>query len=62
MGDRYLRKLLVGGCAALVHRKGHNDALRLWADQLMARKRAKYKFQADRGRVSPTRSRASSSR
>jgi transposase len=27
MGDRYLRKLLVvGACAALVHRKGHNDA------------------------------------
>jgi transposase len=45
MGDRYLRKLLVvGACAALVHRKGHNDALRVWADQLMARKPAKYKF------------------
>jgi transposase len=45
MGDRYLRKLLVvGACAALVHRKGHNDALRVWADRLMARKPAKYKF------------------
>lgn len=45
MGDRYLRKLLVvGACAALVHRKGHNDALRVWAGQLMARKPAKYKF------------------
>ena len=45
MGDRYLRKLLVvGACAALVHRKGHNDALRVWADQLMARKPAACKF------------------
>jgi len=45
MGDRYLRKLLVvGACAALNHRKGHNDALRVWADRLMARKPAKYKF------------------
>ncbi len=45
MGDRYLRKLLVvGACAALVHRKGHNDALRVWADRLMARKPATYKF------------------
>ena len=44
-GDRYLRKLLVvGACAALSHRKGHNDALRVWADQLMARKPANYKF------------------
>src|ERR1700687_1333093 len=32
MGDRYLRKLLVvGACATLRHRKGHNDAMRLWA-------------------------------
>ncbi len=45
MGDRYLRKLLVvGACAALSHRQGHNDALRVWADRLMARKPAKYKF------------------
>jgi transposase len=45
MGDRYLRKLLVvGACAALVHRKGHNDALRRWADQLLARKTVNYKF------------------
>ena len=45
MGDRYLRKLLVvGACATLIHRKAHNDALRVWADRLMARKPVKYKF------------------
>jgi transposase len=45
MGDRYLRKLLVvGACATLIHRKGHHDALRVWADQLLARKGVKYKF------------------
>jgi transposase len=45
MGDRYLRKLLVvGACATLCHRKGHNDALRMWADQLLARKTVKHKF------------------
>ena len=45
MGDRYLRKLLVvGACATLSHRKGHNDALRVWADRLLARKAVKYKF------------------
>ena len=45
MGDRYLRKLLVvGACATLSHRKGHTDALRLWADRLLARKAVKYKF------------------
>jgi transposase len=45
MGDRYLRKLLVvGACATLIHRKGHNDALRSWADQILARKTVKYKF------------------
>jgi transposase len=45
MGDRYLRKLLVvGACAVLCHRKGHNDALRVWADRLLERKDAKYKF------------------
>jgi transposase len=39
MGDRYLRKLLVvGACSALFHRKGHNDRLRHWVDQLVARK------------------------
>jgi transposase len=39
MGDRYLRKLLVvGASAALVHAKGHDDALRRWAKDLMARK------------------------
>ena len=30
MGDRYLRKLpVIGACATLRHRKGHNDAMRL---------------------------------
>ena len=37
MGDRYLRKLLVvGACATLSHRKGHNDALRLWASGMLS--------------------------
>ena len=45
MGDRYLRKLLVvGACAALSHRKGHNDALRRWASGMLERKTVKYKF------------------
>jgi transposase len=45
MGDRYLRKLLVvGACAVLCHRKRHHDALRIWADRLLERKDAKYKF------------------
>jgi transposase len=45
MGDRYLRKLLVvGACATLRHRKGHNDALRRWASGLLERKTVKYKF------------------
>jgi transposase len=45
MGDRYLRKLLVvGACATLRHRKGHNDALRLWASGVLERKTVKYKF------------------
>ena len=45
MGDRYLRKLLfVGACATLSHRKGHNDALRLWASGMLERKTVKYKF------------------
>jgi transposase len=45
MGDRYLRKLLVvGACATLCHRKGHNDALRVWADRLLARKTVKHGF------------------
>ena len=39
MGDRYLRKLfVVGACSVLFRRKGHSDALRRWADQLIARK------------------------
>jgi len=45
MGDRYLRKLLVvGACATLRHRQGHNDALRLWASAMLERKAVKYKF------------------
>jgi len=45
MGDRYLRKLLVvGACATLSHRKGHNDALRRWASGLLERKAVKHKF------------------
>ena len=45
MGDRYLRKLLVvGACATLCHRQGHNDALRRWARELLDRKTVKYKF------------------
>ena len=45
MGDRYLRKLLVvGACATLSHRKGHNDALRLWAGGMLERKTVRYKF------------------
>ena len=45
MGDRYLRKLLVvGACATLRHRKGHNDALRRWASCVLERKTVKYKF------------------
>lgn len=45
MGDRYLRKLLVvGASAVLVHRKGHHDALRTWADGLLESKTVKYKF------------------
>ena len=45
MGDRYLRKLLVvGTCATLRHRRGHSDALRLWASGMLERKTVKYKF------------------
>src|ERR1700722_3732975 len=45
MGDRYLRKLLVvGACATLRHRRGHSDALRLWASGMLERKTVKYKF------------------
>ena len=44
MGDRYLRKLLVvGACAAIRHRAGHNDALRLWIKALLERKSVAYK-------------------
>lgn len=39
MGDRYLRKLLVVGATTVLHHaKGHNDSLRLWARQMLARK------------------------
>ncbi len=39
MGNQYLRKLLVVGAhAVMFHRKGHTDALRSWADKLMATK------------------------
>ena len=31
-------------CATLRHRKGHNDALRLWASAMLERKTVKYKF------------------
>ena len=45
MGDRYLRKLLVvGACATLRHRRGHSDALRLWASGMLEHKTVKYKF------------------
>jgi len=45
MGDRYLRKLLVvGACATLRHRAGHDDALRVWAGQLLERKSAAFRF------------------
>ena len=35
---------VVGACATLRHRKGHNDALRLWASGMLERKTVKYKF------------------
>jgi transposase len=44
MGDRYLRKLLVvGACAVIRHREGHNDALRRWVKALMERKTVTFK-------------------
>jgi len=44
MGDRYLRKLLVvGACAVIRHREGHNDALRRWVKSLLERKPLAYK-------------------
>ena len=40
-----MRKLLVvGACATLRHRRGHNDALRRWASGMLQRKTVKYKF------------------
>ena len=45
MGDRYVRKLLVvGACAVIRHRKGHNDALRRWVKALLGRQTAVYKI------------------
>ncbi len=38
MGERYLRKLVVGDAAALNHAKGDNNALRRWARALLAHK------------------------
>jgi len=44
MGDRYLRKLLVvGACAVIRHREGHNDALRRWVRSLLERKPLAYR-------------------
>jgi hypothetical protein len=34
----------LGACATLRHRRGHNDALRLWASEMLERKTVKYKF------------------
>ena len=52
MGDRYLRKLLVvGACATLRHRKGHHDALRLWAEWHARAQDSQIQVQADRGRA-----------
>ena len=45
MGDRYLRKLLVvGACAVIFHRTGHNDALRRWVKALLERKTVTFKI------------------
>jgi transposase len=48
MSDRYLRGLLVaGGLRDVRHRRGHNDALRLWASGMLERKTV-IQVQADR--------------
>jgi len=45
MGDRYLRTLLVSGaCSVLFRCKRHDDALRIWANQLRARKQGSSGF------------------
>ena len=63
MGDRYLRKLLVvGSCAVICHREGHNDALRRWVKAMLERKIGDVQGQADGGRAAPTSSRGSCSR
>jgi transposase len=44
MGDRYLRKLLVvGSCAVICHREGHNDPLRRWVKGMLERKTVTFK-------------------
>jgi transposase len=44
MGDRYLRKLLVvGACAVIHHREGHNDPLRRWVKGMLERKTVTFK-------------------
>jgi transposase len=44
MGDRYLRKLLVvGACAVIFHREGHNDPLRRWVKTMLERKTVTFK-------------------
>jgi hypothetical protein len=49
---RYLRKLLVvGACATLRHRKGHNDALRPWASGMLEPQDSQIQVQADRSRA-----------
>jgi hypothetical protein len=47
----YLRKLLVvGACATLRWRKGHNDALRLWPSAMLERNGAVMSTACSRGR------------
>ena len=38
MGNRNLRKLLVGAHAVLFHRKPHTDPMRMWAKSLLEKK------------------------
>ena len=58
MGNRYLRKLLVGAHAVLYHRKPHEDALRSWAKKLIQTKSFKLVAVASpiKWRASPSRS------
>ena len=51
MADRYLHKLLAAGAyGTLIHRQGHRDAQRVWADQFLAQERLT-QVQADGGRA-----------